>query len=236
MNPATTKEAKNLFDAVASEVKKFKNAETIICPPFCYLPLFGSAKSVTLGAQDLFWEMQGAYTGEVSGKMIKDIGCDYVIVGHSERRQYAGETDEVINEKLKTALKCDLTPILCVGERAGEEIGEVVTKQLTDCLKDISKTQIREIIIAYEPVWAIGPGDACLPDNAFKANLLIKKILTNLYSRFLADNTKVIYGGSVDSKNASDYIKESQMQGLLVGGASLEAEEFVKIVEAISNL
>lgn len=239
MNPLTAKDAKALFYAVSDGARKFKNIETIICPPFPFVSLFSGTRSVKLGAQDLFWEIQGAYTGEISGKMLKDLGCRYVIIGHSERRQYAGESDELINAKLKTALKCKLTPILCTGERAGEEINEVLTRQLNECLKEITKSQLSEIIIVYEPVWAISTsadGKACLPDNALSAKLLIKKILAGLYGRFLAEKAAIIYGGSVDLSNAASYIKESQMQGLLVGGASLEAEEFVKIVEAVNSL
>jgi len=225
-----------LFQAETEGVKKYKKVETIICPPFCYLPMFSGAKKIKLGGQNLFWELQGAYTGEISGKMLKGLGCDYVILGHSERRHFLGETDEIINLKIKAAIKSGLMAIFCVGENAGEEIGEIITKQINEGLKDISKAQIKNVIIAYEPVWAIGSGNPCLPENAFGANLLIKKILTSLYSRFIADNTRIIYGGSVDAKNAAWYIKESQMNGCLVGGASLEAEEFIKIVAAVNNV
>lgn len=241
MNPSSAKEAKQLFDAVVSEARKFKNVETVICPPFCYLSLFSGAKSIKLGGQDLFWELEGHYTGEISGRMLKDLSCQYVIVGHSERRQYAGESDEVINAKLKMALKCNLTPILCVGEKAGEEISEIVASQLKNCLLGIAKNQIEEVVITYEPVWAIssgqvGLGHPCLANDVLSANLFIKKILTELYGRFLAEKVRIIYGGSVDSSNVDGYIKESQMQGALVGGASLEAEEFLKLVEAVNNL
>lgn len=236
MNPQSAKEARVLFDAVSDNVKKLKNVETIICPPFCYLSSLKPSKSAKLGGQDVFWELQGAYTGEISARMLADLGCEYVIVGHSERRQYLGETDEIINLKLKMALKCDLKPILCVGEQTGQEMGEVVERQLKIGLTDIAKAQISNIIIAYEPVWAIGTGNACSSDNALSAALFIKKILTNLYGRFLAEKVPIIYGGSVEARNAADYIKESQMAGLLVGGASLDAEEFAKIGQAINNL
>ena len=241
MNPLIIKDAKALFEAEARGMKKFKYIETVICPPACFLSLFSGAKNIKLGAQDLFWELQGAYTGQVSGKMLKNIGCEYVIVGHSERRRFAGEDDEIVSLKLKAALKCGLKPILCVGEQSGEEMGQIVEKQLKDCLKDISKTQLGEIIICYEPVWAISPGvvgsgKPCLPDDAFGANLFIKKVLTAIYSRFLAEKAVIIYGGSVDSKNAAGFIKEAKMQGALVGGASLVADEFVKIGEAVNGL
>jgi len=242
MNPSSGKEAKALFEA-ESGLGRLKNIEVIICPPACFLSLLGGSKSVKLGGQDLFWENPpaggGAYTGEVSGKMLKDLGCEYVIVGHSERRNHAGETDEIINAKLKTALKSGLTPILCIGERDGEEMSDVVASQIKKGLADIGKNQLEEVIIAYEPVWAIstsGAGKECSPDNALSAAVFIRKILTEIYGNFLAQKAVVIYGGSVDAGNGPSYIKQSQMAGLLVGGASLEAEEFVKIGEAINNL
>jgi len=229
-----------LFEEII-DVGRLKNIETVICPPFPFLSIFGSPKSIRLGSQDIFWEAQGPYTGQVSGKMLKDLGCDYVILGHSERRQYAGESDEIINAKLKMALKCGLAPILCIGERAGEEMGEVLAAQLNGCLKDISKTEIQDIIFVYEPVWAIssgivGTGKPCLPDDALSAGLFMKKIITGLYGRFLAEKTAIIYGGSVDSKNAASFIREARMQGVLVGGASLDAEEFSKIADSLNNL
>lgn len=236
MNPLTVREAKTLFETVADGVRGLKNVETIICPPFCYLSFFGDRRTIKVGGQDIFWEMQGAYTGQISAKMLKDVGCQYVIIGHSERRRFGGDDDEIINLKLKAALKTALTPIFCVGEQADQEIGQVIEQQLKIGLKDIDKAQIKKIIIAYEPVWAIGTGNPCTPNSAMSAALLIKKILTALYSRFIAENTPVLYGGSVDSKNATMYIKEAKMQGLLVGGASLEAEEFVKIGEAVNSI
>ncbi|OGZ34347.1 MAG: triose-phosphate isomerase [Candidatus Portnoybacteria bacterium RBG_13_41_18] len=236
MNPLTARDAKALFEAVVNNVRGLKNIETIICPPFCYLSFFGDRRAVKVGGQDIFWELQGAYSGQISGKMLKDLGCQNVIIGHSERRQFGGDDDEIINLKLKAALKVGLTPIFCVGEQAGQEIGQVIEQQLKIGLKDIDKTQIKKIIIAYEPVWAIGTGNPCTPNSAMCAALLVKKILTALYSRFIAENIPVLYGGSVDSKNAAMYIKEAKMQGLLVGGASLDAEEFAKIGESVNGL
>jgi triosephosphate isomerase (TIM) len=240
MNPQTSREARVLFEEII-DVGRLKNVETVICPPFPFLSIFGSPKSVKLGGQDIFWEAQGPYTGQVSGKMLKDLGCDYVILGHSERRENAGESDEIINAKLKMALKCGLTPILCIGERTGEEMGEILAAQLNGCLKDISKAQIQDIILVYEPVWAIssgvvGTGKPCLPDDALSASLFIKKIMIGLYGRFLAEKTSIIYGGSVDSENAASYVKEASMQGVLVGGASLDGEEFSKIADSLNDL
>ncbi|MFH0852641.1 MAG: triose-phosphate isomerase [bacterium] len=242
MNPQTAKEAKALFEA-ESNLGRLKNIEVVICPPACFLPLFSGAKNLKLGGQDLFWENPpaggGAYTGEVSGKMLRDLGCEYAIVGHSERREHAGETDEIINAKLKTALKSGLTPILCVGEREGEEMSDVVAGQIKKGLADIGKNQLEKVIIAYEPVWAISTSAAakeCSPDNALSAAVFIRKILTEIYSNFLAQKVAIIYGGSVDAGNGVSYIKQSQMAGLLVGGASLDSGEFVKLGEGVNNL
>jgi triosephosphate isomerase len=179
--------------------------------------------------------------------MLKNLGCQYVIIGHSERRQYFQEADEMINKKLKAALKVRLKPILCIGEEARDafnsegrvlnEMSLIVGEQLEKALVDIPMARIREIVIAYEPVWAISTntGIPCSPDDAMKAALFIRKILSKLYSRPIAEKVKIIYGGSVDSRNMVDYIKGARMDGVLVGGASLNASEFVKMVEKVLN-
>lgn len=239
MNPSSVKEAKALFETEAQGVRRLKNVETVICPPACFLPIFGGQRSVKLGSQDLFWEIQGAYTGEISGKMLKDFGCEYVIIGHSERRKFLGETDEMVNLKLKAALKFGLTPILCVGEREGEEIGEVLPRQLKNGLADVAKNQIEKVIVTYEPVWAISTSKGarpCLSDDALGAAVFIRKILTELFGHFLAGKVRIIYGGSVDSGNAASYIKGAQMVGVLVGGASLDGQEFFKLVESVNSI
>jgi triosephosphate isomerase len=177
--------------------------------------------------------------------MLKDLGCRYVIIGHSERRKYFQETDEMINKKLKIALKNRLRPILCVGEEVRDtfdsqgkplnEMSLVVGEQLKKDLIDIAAPRAREIVIAYEPVWAIGTGNPCSPDDAMRAALFIRKTLTKLYNRSIAEKVKVLYGGSVTSRNVVDYIEGVRMDGLLVGGASLNGSEFVKIVERVQN-
>jgi len=240
MNPPKLAEARKLLAEVAEEVSPAKNSDSkvIICPPFIWLGKlmeeFKLKKGLVFGAQNCHWELGGAYTGEVSPLMLANLGAEYVILGHSERRHYFGETDEIINLKIKAALKAKLKPILCVGERAGEEMNLAVEGQLEKDLAGLSVGQMKEIAIVYEPVWAIGTGNACLPDNTLSAALFVRRTLTKLYSRFLADKTSVLYGGSVDAQNAADYIKKAQMNGLLVGGASLEAEEFIKIIKNIS--
>lgn len=264
MNPTTIEEAKLLFDVVEKGLKDVnKNVEVVICPPFVWLgslaarpfdlaqgkiysgeekskTSFGTQLSKTsfgvqLGAQDCFWEQNGAFTGEISPLMLKNLGCQYVIIGHSERRQYFNENNEIINKKIKAALKARLKPIFCLGEKEEEreQIKEILENQLKEGLKEISPGQITNLVIAYEPVWAISTenGKYCSTDDALSAYLMIKKFLTNHYSRSLAERVKILYGGSVDSSNAVSYIKEAKMDGLLVGGASLNASQFIKIVK-----
>ncbi len=241
MNPQTLAEAEGLFDTIEKGTKSIKDIEIVICPPFVYLkelnPSFRSlAPKLKLGGQDLFWEKEGAYTGEISGSMLKSLGCKYVIIGHSERRKYFGETNEMVNKKLLAALKARLKPVLCVGEKEEEEMSLVVKSQLIEGLESINRAQMRDLTIAYEPVWAIGTGNPCQPDDAMKAELFIRQTLSKLYNRKLAEGISILYGGSVNSKIAADYIKEAKMNGLLAGGASLDGAEFVKIIKQIVEL
>src|SRR3989338_1548116 len=241
MNPSTKKEAKKLFDSVRKSTKGIKNIEVVICPPFVYLSLFSGLK---LGAQNVFYlsadrqvKKSGAFTGEVSPLMLKDLGVEYVIIGHSESRKYLNETDEVINKKIKESLLIGLKPILCVGEtdeekNSGKKL-EVLGVEITQDLKGVMKSEDKNIVIAYEPVWAIGTGNNCSVDETMSSILLIRKIISKLYNREIADTTKIIYGGSVDSKNTNSYITQTGVNGLLVGGASLNAEEFIEIIKSL---
>lgn len=246
MNPVSVKEAKNLAESVRKEVSRFKNnnVEVVICPPSIWLGFLAPFLSndsrkkalLKMGGQDAFWETKGAYTGEVSAAMLKNLGCQYVILGHSERRRYFQESDQLINEKVKAALKSGLEVILCVGEQEKEDEGSddvslAIKDQLEADLEGVSASKIDDVTIAYEPVWAIGTGQPCSPHQAMEAALFIRKILTRLYSRKTADKTRVLYGGSVTSRNAVDYLNDLQMNGLLIGGASLKADEFIKIIE-----
>jgi triosephosphate isomerase len=212
MNPSTLIGAKKLFGGI-------KKTNAVICPPFVYVFAF---KYAQLGAQDCCWERGGAYTGAISPQMLKDLGVKYVIIGHSERRMNFKETDETINKKLKAALNSALIPILCIGEKKGENPETVINRQLKEDLNGIIKKDLKKIIIAYEPVWAIGTGDFCEKYEAKKAINFIRKKLDN----------KVLYGGSVNSKVAKNYI-DVGYDGLLVGGASLNSEEFIKIVKNV---
>ena len=240
MNPKSLADAKRLFNSVKNGTKKIKNVEIIICPPFVYLSNFGSRSSgLKLGAQNCFWEEKGAYTGEISLGMLEDLRCQYVIIGHSERRGYFKETDEMVNKKLKTVIGTKLNPILCVGEtqeeRDKEETEAVLRRQLKFGLKEISssKFQTSGLSIAYEPVWAIGTGNPCDIEEAQKMGLLIRKIISELYNRAIFKKLRILYGGSANSKNAAGYIKEAHFQGLLVGGASLNAKEFIQIIKRV---
>ncbi len=250
MNPQTLREAKQLFDLVKKGVKNIKKAEVVICPPYTQFSIFppkadqpeaGNSQfsnNIKLGAQDVFREKEGAYTGEISPLMLKDAGCQYVIVGHSERRKYFEETNETINKKLKAVLEEKLNPILCIGEtqqqRDKGETDQILKKQIKTALKKVSSSKFSKITIAYEPIWAIGTGEPCDVEEAQKIGLLIRKIISGIYNRPVSKNLRILYGGSVDSKNAAGYIKEAGLQGLLIGGASLKAKEFVKIVKTVT--
>jgi len=243
MNPGTLAEAKELFSAVKKEARKIENVNVIIAPPAIWLGQLkiGENDNIGLASQNMHWEEKGAFTGEISVSMIKDAGAKYAIVGHSERRIYFGETDEAINKKISAAFKNNLVPILCVGEtmeeKEGEKTQEAIKNQLTKALENISQGQIEanKIIIAYEPVWAIGSGATPTFDEVLSANLLIKKTIANIYGRSVADKIPVIYGGSVNALNAKKFVEKGGMAGLLVGGASVKANEFVSIIRAVTN-
>jgi triosephosphate isomerase len=225
-NPTTLKEANFLFNSIRKGLRNFKNIEVVICPPFIYLPIVHRSP-FKLGAQDCFWEEKGAFTSQISPLMLKDLGCEYVIIGHSERRAL-GETDEMINKKLKAVIKAKLRPILCIGETEKErkkgKTFQVLKSQIKKALSGISSFTVHrsKFIFAYEPVWAIGTGNPCQPKEAKEVLEFLRKKLKNI---------PILYGGSVNSKNAKDYI-EVGFNGLLVGGASLNPKEFIEIVKS----
>ncbi len=211
------------------------NIEIVICPPFTALQTVKNAlegSQVKLGAQNMFWEEKGAYTGEISAAMLLDCGCSHVIIGHSERRQILGETDAVINWKLKAALEAGLIPILCVGETLQERENnlalELVKEQLTRDLKDIKS--IESLVIAYEPVWAIGTGVNASPDDAQEMIAFIRSYLNKLYDKETAEKVRILYGGSVKEENIALFMAEEDVDGALVGGASLSADSLAHIV------
>ena len=234
MNPSSSEEALRLIKNTMA-VQLPKNIELIIAPPFIYLYLVKKnfKNEIKLAAQNVGWFERGAFTGEISGLMLKNIGCDYVIIGHSERRHKIGETDEMINLKLKAAFKAGLNPILAVGEKErGDDIIKVINSQIKSDLDGIETSEISKLIIAYEPVWAIGTGLSDTPDHALSSALLIRKIIGNLYTPDFAIDLPVLYGGSVTAENAADFIGQTGINGALIGGASLNIEEFLKIIKS----
>ena len=214
--------------------------EKVVCPPFISLTAVGElirGSSVKLGAQNMYFEEKGAYTGEVSPLMLADI-CEFVIIGHSERRQYFNETNEIVNRKIQAALKINLKPILCIGEKLEEydtgRTEEVVIGQLNASLSGIASHQ--GLIIAYEPVWAIGTGRAATGEQANKVIGLIRHNVSELYSDSFAQDLRILYGGSVTPDNTTEFMQQPEIDGALVGGASLKAEQFVSIVRLTSEL
>ncbi len=229
LNPITSKEAEELFNSVKHGVKDIENIETVICPPFIYLPLL---KGLTLGAQDCYWEEKGAYTGEVSVAMLKEMRCKYIIIGHSERRKYFNETDEIVNRKVKTTLEAGLIPIVCIGETEGEREMDKTESVLEKEIKEgLNGVDFSKVVIAYEPIWAIGTGNPCDVEEAKEMNLLIRRIISKLYDSAASKKIRILYGGSVKANNAEEYLKQAEFNGLIVGGASLDPKEFVKIVD-----
>ena len=229
-------EAISLIENLAPQVKNTKN-DVIICVPFTdlfYSLLTVQGTNIKVGAQNMHFEESGAYTGEVSGKMLQSINVEYVIIGHSERRQYFAETDETVNKKVKAALKYGLKPIICVGEtleqrEAGKAI-EIITNQTKLALDGISPEDMKAITIAYEPIWAIGTGKTATSEDANNSIKAIREEVRKLYGDKIAGETIILYGGSVNSSNAKELFETSDIDGGLVGGASLKADEFAKIV------
>ncbi len=216
---------------------KDTESEVILCVPYTdlfYALLTAQNTNIKIGAQNMHWEESGAYTGEVSGQMLKAIGVEYVIIGHSERRQYFAETDETVNKKLKAAFKYGLKPIVCVGETLEErEAGkaeEIITSQTEKALEGLTDEQVADTIIAYEPIWAIGTGKTATSEDANNAIKSIRNKISNMYGQMVAKRVIIQYGGSVKASNAKELFTMSDIDGGLVGGASLKSEEFAKIV------
>ncbi len=212
-------------------------SEVILCVPFTdlfYALLTAQNTNIKIGAQNMHWEENGAYTGEVSAKMLKSIGVEYVILGHSERRQYFNETDETVNKKLKKAFEVGLNPILCVGEtleeREAGKANEIVTNQIRKAFEGITNVQATKTIIAYEPIWAIGTGKTATAEDANNMIYNIRQEMSNLYGQMTAQRVIIQYGGSVKASNCKELFSTSDIDGALVGGASLNADEFAKIV------
>ena len=233
-------ESSELLNGLKTKLAALPNGvKAIVCPPFISLALANEllkGSPIELGAQNMYPEDEGAFTAEISPKMLKSVGCQYVILGHSERRQYFKETDEFINKKVKKALTSGLIPIVCVGETLAERekniTDQIVSTQVKGCLKDVSASDIEKSIIAYEPVWAIGTGKVATPQQAQDVHKLIRTLLGQLYSSSTAEKVVIQYGGSVKPENAKELLHQPDIDGALVGGACLKADSFAAIVLA----
>lgn len=240
MNPETPEEAKKVWSGGRIGAKGLKNTDVVVCPPFPFiLPLskLNYPKNMFLGAQNIASEIKGAFTGEVSAEMIKNLGAKFVIIGHSERRKM-GETNEIVMKKLQVAFDTDLIPILCVGEKERDKDGNhlgFIKNQLKECLTSLSKKNLVGIIIAYEPIWAIGRSykEAMSPTDIHETTLFIKKVISELFGRDIADGCKILYGGSVEAENASEIVRLGNVDGFLVGHASLVSNEFSAILKVV---
>jgi triosephosphate isomerase len=232
----TLAEAAALAREIRQGYTETMKAEIVLAPPFTALTIVAreiSGSAVRLAAQDMFWEKQGAYTGAISPLMLKDAGCQLVIIGHSERRQYFGETDDTVNKKIKAALENGLTPIVCIGEtlvqREAQETMRVITSQLTEGLKGLAPQELSRLILAYEPVWAIGTGRTATPDQAQEVHSVIRWQLVAQAGTEVAQELRILYGGSVTPDNIRELAQAPDIDGALVGGASLKADSFLKI-------
>jgi triosephosphate isomerase (TIM) len=232
-----------LAEGVAKAAASVDGVDIAVCPPSCYLETVGKAlagSKVALGAQNVYHEKDGAFTGELSTAMLVDLGCKYVILGHSERRHILGETDAAINKKVHAALAAGLAPIVCVGElladrEAGKTLG-VIQCQFAGSLTGLSAEQMAQVVIAYEPVWAIGTGKVATPQQAEEVHLALRKILTEHFSASVAEGVVIQYGGSVKPDNAAELLGQPNIDGALVGGASLKVDQFLGIIAGAKKM
>jgi len=240
LSPQEREEYFKIFKAEQAKIK-LKNSEIVLCPPVIHLEAFKkwNNKKVFLGSQNIFPEAKGSYTGETSPVMVKNAGADYVIIGHSERRKYFGENNEEINFKVLSALKNGLKPIICVGEtkeqKEDQSAMRVITEQVKEALFEVSRVKAENIIIAYEPVWAVGSDKTPTSNEVMEAKVLIRKILVEIWGKKYAEKVIILYGGSVNAQNAKEVCVESEMDGALIGRESLSPHEFLKIANTIDK-
>jgi triosephosphate isomerase len=232
----TTAEASGLASELVASCREVDGVDIAVAPPFTALAAVGKAlagSSIGLGAQNMHWEDKGAFTGEIAPAMLTDVGCRYVILGHSERRQLFGETDEGVNRKVLAAFKHNLVPIVCVGESEEERdrgvTFVVVDRQVTGALKDVAASQMAKVVVAYEPIWAIGTGRTATPEQAQEVHQTIRAKLAELFGNEAAAGVRILYGGSVKPDNVDSLMAEADIDGALVGGASLKAASYVRI-------
>lgn len=236
-NPATLPEAQRLFAAIKKTSPRYKNVDVVVCPPAVFLSSLSAkdGRAFKLGIQDVFWENTGAYTGAVGPRMARSVGAVYAIVGHSERREQLKETNEMIEAKMEAALEAGLRVVLCVGEKSRQgdaaEYAAFVKEEIQTGLRGVAKQVLKNVIIAYEPIWAIGSDEADTPERTLEMALYIRKTVADLYDRSTAQAFPVLYGGSANANNARMFLRDGGVDGLLVGRASLNAKEFGKMVE-----
>ncbi|HYY29092.1 MAG TPA: triose-phosphate isomerase [Chthoniobacterales bacterium] len=234
----TQSEAESYIAAFNSEIGEVDDVEVVIIPPFTAIPALVSASekipSIRIGAQNMHWEKSGAFTGEVSATMLRALFVKYVILGHSERRTLFGETDEIVNRKVRAALEAGLRPIFCIGETLRErdagKVEEVLSRQVRLGLEGVAQKDLPEIVVAYEPCWAIGTGRTATPSEAEEAHAYIRSVLTEISSTAVADRVRIQYGGSVKPENTEELMRQKDIDGALIGGASLDPRSFVRII------
>jgi len=238
----TVGEAEALAAAIKRELSTEAKVDVVLCPPFTAISAVSQAVSgsqIAVGAQNMHWEAEGAFTGEVSAAMLRDLYCRYVILGHSERRQYFGETDAAVNKKAHAALAAGLKPIVCVGEtleeREADQIESVITTQINEGLKGLTPAQLKSTVIAYEPVWAIGTGKTATPEQAQDVHAMIRGLLVKLSDKATAESVRIQYGGSMKPNNAAELLSKPDIDGGLIGGAALDPTSFIEIVKAAAN-
>jgi len=238
----TIAEAKKFVSLLLNELADIESFEIVICPPFTALSEIGDmlrGRNIKLGAQNVFFEKEGAFTGEISPIMLKEVGVEYVIVGHSERRRIFKENDELINKKIKAVIENDMTPIFCVGETLEERKKSltfcVVEKQVREGFNGLSKKEALKVVIAYEPVWAIGTGVVATPDQAQEVHSFIRQLLKDMYDEEVSENVRILYGGSIKPSNYFGLIVQRDIDGGLVGGASLK-ESFVELARIMEKV
>ena len=230
-------ESIDLASDIKRDLAECGDVDVVLCPPFTSLAAVGEvidATCIKFGSQNMHWESEGAYTGEISANMLRSIYCHYVILGHSERRSYFGETDEVVNKKTKAALAANLIPIVCVGEsleeRKSEQHEAVVKSQILGSLAGIDAADLKRIIVAYEPVWAIGTGEVATPEQAQDMHAFIRSVLAEMADEDVAESVRIQYGGSMKPANAAELLSQPDIDGGLIGGAALEARSFIELV------
>lgn len=238
MNPDTVSLAKKKFASIKRNSPKYKKVETVVAPPFVFLDALKQSKTLKVAAQDVFIQRNGSFTGEISASQLVGVGVSHCIVGHSERRTL-GETDIDVNMKIRELLRVGITPIVCIGEKERDSNADYllfIKNQIKDALVSVKQKDLSKIIFAYEPIWAVGATDSIGSRGLHEMTIYIKKVLTDLYSKRVAFKVKLLYGGSVDYTNAKELVSEGEVDGLLIGRASLDPKSFIEIIKEVNSI